>query len=79
MPEVSVKPTKILAEIAKISPSIALDGQPLEVVEDFCHLSSKISNDVLLTKDIKNRTAKAMGTLSRLHSMEQCLISPKNP
>ena len=39
----------------------------MEVVEDFCHLSSKISNEVLLTKDIKNRIAKAMGTMSRLH------------
>ena len=54
-----------MAQNAEIAPCISIDGQPLEVVEDFCYLGSKISNDVLMTKDINNRIAKAISLLQK--------------
>ena len=53
-----------MAQNTEIAPCITIEGQTLEVVEDFCYLGSKISNDVLMTKDINNRIAKAMDTMS---------------
>ncbi|KAK6965621.1 Craniofacial development 2 [Biomphalaria glabrata] len=63
---VSQSKTKILVQNTNTAAQVSINGQPLEIVDHFCYLLSIISNNTLLDKDINNRIAKAMATMSRL-------------
>ena len=63
---ISLKKTKVMRQDASEVPSISIRDYTLEVVEDFTHLGSLISNNLSLEAQIGKRNSKAASSVSRL-------------
>jgi hypothetical protein len=67
--KISVEKTKLLFGPQTPRAPILLNGQALEVVENFCYLGSHISSDGRSTTEIRSRIAKAQAAFSNLNSV----------
>ena len=63
---ISIKKTQVMSLNTPSDPTLHLEGQLLEAVNDFVYLGSNISSGATLDTEIKRRIAKASGTMSRL-------------
>ena len=63
---ISIKKTNILVQGDSAIPQITVNGQVLEIVDEFTYLGSTITSDLSLSKEINKRIAKAATTLSKL-------------
>ena len=63
---ISIKKTQVMGLNTTTTPTLQLEGQPLEAVNDFVYLGSNISSGASLDTEIKRRIAKAASTMSRL-------------
>jgi len=64
---ISLKKTNVMVQDADSSPTIAIDGYNLEVVEDYTYLGSTISNSLSVDTDVNGRIAKASAVMARLN------------
>ena len=62
---ISLKKTKVMRQDASEVPSISIRDYTLEVVEDFTHLGSLISNNLSLEAQIGKRNNKAAFAMSK--------------
>ena len=63
---ISIKKTQVMGLNTSSAPTLHIEGQPLEAVDDFVYLGSNISSRASLDTEIKRRIAKASSTMSRL-------------
>ena len=63
---ISIRKTQVMGLNTSSPPTLHLEGQPLEAVNDFVYLGSNISSSASLGTEIKRRIAKAASTMSRL-------------
>ncbi|KAK6762743.1 hypothetical protein RB195_023450 [Necator americanus] len=61
---------------SRASTGIWVDGQPIELVDEFCYLGCMLKNDVSWKKDIQQRCAKANPSFN---SLTKCLWSTSMP
>ncbi|KAK6742349.1 hypothetical protein RB195_009924 [Necator americanus] len=54
---------------------IRVDGQPIELADEFCYLGGTLKNNSSYEKDIQQRCAKAV---SAFNSLTKCLWSTTN-
>ena len=64
---ISLKKTNVTAQGTEASPSIAIDGCTLEVVENFTYLGSTISSSLSIDSEINSRIAKAATVMAKLN------------
>ncbi|XP_049955207.1 uncharacterized protein LOC126471151 [Schistocerca serialis cubense] len=58
--------TKIMAQSTTNFPSISIDGNPLQVFDNFTYLESTICSNLSMDTEITNRIAKASSVMARL-------------
>lgn len=63
---ISIKKTKVLCQGVDTPPSILIDGQPLEVVDNFTYLGSTVTSNASLDAELNTRIARATATMARL-------------
>ena len=63
---ISIKKTQVMGLNTSTTPTLELEGQPLEAVNDFVYLGSNISSGASLDTEIKRRIVKAAITMSHL-------------
>ena len=63
------KKTQVMCINAANTTPVTIEGEPLELVEDFTYLGSNISKEDGAKKDIEARLNKARGTFSRLRNV----------
>ena len=62
---ISIKKTNVMAQGAD-PPDITINGNHLNIVDQFTYLGSTITNDLLLDAEISKRIGKASTTMHRL-------------
>ncbi|XP_055898268.1 uncharacterized protein LOC129928329 [Biomphalaria glabrata] len=63
---ISTKKTNVLGPPATAPPSILIDNNKLDAINEFCYLGSTIKDDLSLEKEIKKRIGNAALTFARL-------------
>ena len=63
---ISIKKTNVMGQDVSSIPSISIDEQILEVVDDFTYLGSTISSNLCLDAELNKRIGRASSALARL-------------
>ncbi|CAB3257715.1 unnamed protein product [Arctia plantaginis] len=63
---INARKTVIMTQGGDLKPSILLDGNSLEVVDDFCYLGSTVSSNLSLDAEINIRIGKASTMFEKL-------------
>ena len=63
---ISLKKTQVMAQGTELTPVIAIDGHPLEAVENFTYLGSTISSSLSIDAEVNSRIAKAAAVMAKL-------------
>ena len=63
---ISLKKTQILTQGVAAPPSISIEGQALDIVEEFTYLGSCVTSKLSLDTEINRRIGKASATMARL-------------
>ena len=63
---ISLKKTQILTQSVASPPAITIEGQALDVVEEFTYLGSCVTSKLSLDTEINRRIGKASSTMARL-------------
>ena len=63
---ISLKKTNVLGQDTEASPAISIDAYELEVVCQFTHLGSIITDNLFLDAQINKMIGKALSTLAHL-------------
>ena len=63
---ISIKKTEVLAQGVETPPSITLNGELLNVVNDFTYLGSTVADDLSLDKELNRRIGRACNTFAKL-------------
>jgi hypothetical protein len=64
---ISLKKTNVMVQGTAIPPSITIEDDALEVVENFTYLGSSISNSLKIDTEISCRIAKAVAVMAKLN------------
>ena len=64
---ISLKKTNIMRQGTECLPAISIEGNTLDVVEDYTYLGSNISSSLSLEKEIQTRIGKAVSLMARLN------------
>ena len=64
---ISLKKTNVMAQGTDHPPTITIDGQVLEAVDNFTYLGSTVSSSLTLEAEVNSRIAKAAAVMSKLN------------